>query len=122
MEHLFAWVHELSAEAIGGYIGAVQAAEVLRTAHRTPATAPVRSSGATGECGGATNGADAYIARESHGQADVWNTGGSGAWGCYQIMPGTWAASCSDLGAHGSASASAQAQCASRLPLSAWGG
>lgn len=76
---------------------------------------------ATGECGGATNGADRFISRESGGDPNVWNTQGSGAWGCYQIMPGTWAgAGCNELGAHGSASVSAQAECASRLPLSAW--
>jgi Transglycosylase SLT domain len=71
-----------------------------------------------GACGGATNGADAYIARESGGNPNARNA--SGAWGCYQIMPGTWSSSCSDLGAYGSAGTSAQAACASRLPSSAW--
>lgn len=71
-----------------------------------------------GSCGGATNGADRFIGRESGGNPNARN--GSGAWGCYQIMPGTWASSCSDLGAHGSASTQAQAACASRLPSGAW--
>lgn len=71
-----------------------------------------------GGCGGATNGADRYIGRESGGNPNARNP--SGAWGCYQIMPGTWSSSCSDLGSHGSASTSAQAQCASRLPQNAW--
>jgi len=71
-----------------------------------------------GACGGATNGADAYIGRESGGNPNARNA--SGAWGCYQIMPGTWSSSCSDLGQYGSASTSAQAACASRLPSSAW--
>jgi hypothetical protein len=71
-----------------------------------------------GACGGATNGADAFIGKESGGNPNARNS--SGAWGCYQIMPGTWSSSCSDLGAHGSASTQAQAQCASRLPSSAW--
>ena len=71
-----------------------------------------------GACGGASNGADAYIGRESGGNPNARNA--SGAWGCYQIMPGTWSSSCSDLGQHGSASTQAQAQCASRLPSSAW--
>jgi hypothetical protein len=75
-----------------------------------------------GSCGGATNGADQFINRESGGDPNIYNTTGSGAWGCYQIMPQTWSSSCSDLGAHGSADPSAQAACASRLPLSAWGG
>jgi soluble lytic murein transglycosylase-like protein len=77
------------------------------------------SSGSVGgACGGASNGADAYIGRESGGNPNARNA--SGAWGCYQIMPGTWQSSCSDLGQHGSASTEAQAQCASRLPSSSW--
>jgi hypothetical protein len=75
-----------------------------------------------GACGGATNGADAFIGRESGGNPAVFNTGGSGAYGCYQIMPGTWASSCSNLGPEIGSSPATQAACASRLPLSAWGG
>jgi hypothetical protein len=71
-----------------------------------------------GSCGGATNGADRFIGAESGGNPNARNP--SGAWGCYQIMPGTWRGSCSDLGQHGSASTDAQAQCASRLPSSSW--
>jgi hypothetical protein len=71
-----------------------------------------------GACGGATNGADRFIGAESGGNPNARNP--SGAWGCYQIMPGTWQSSCSDLGQHGSASTDAQAQCASRLPSSSW--
>lgn len=108
----------IEAEHVAEYLAAVEAERVAQ-ARRIP-TAPSASRGGGGTCGGATNGADAYIGRESGGNPDVWNTGGSGAWGCYQIMPGTWAGSCSDLGAHGSADAAAQAACASRLPLSAW--
>lgn len=116
------------ADQVGSYIVAVQAQELAEAQaalarQRTPVVnAPARSSTpVTGACGGATNGADQFIARESGGDPNVWNTGGSGAWGCYQIMPGTWAgAGCDELGAHGSASAAAQAQCASRLSLSAW--
>ena len=71
-----------------------------------------------GACGGATNGADRFIGAESGGNPNARNS--SGAWGCYQIMPGTWRSSCSDLGSHGSAGTDAQAQCASRLPSSSW--
>lgn len=71
-----------------------------------------------GSCGGATNGADRFIGAESGGNPNARNP--SGAWGCYQIMPGTWSSSCSDLGQHGAASTDAQAQCASRLPSSSW--
>ncbi len=86
-------------------------------------TAPRHSyahGSSTGACGGATNGADQYIGRESGGDPGAVNSS-SGAYGCYQIMPGTWASSCSDLGAQSGSSASTQAQCASRLPPSAWG-
>lgn len=77
------------------------------------------SSGSVGgSCGGATNGADRFIGAESGGNPNARNA--SGAWGCYQIMPGTWSSSCSDLGQHGSASTEAQAACASRLPSSSW--
>jgi Transglycosylase-like domain len=75
----------------------------------------------TGACGGATNGADQYVARESGGDPGAVNQG-TGAYGCYQIMPGTWGASCSDLGPQSGSSATTQAQCASRLPASAWAG
>lgn len=94
---------------------------------RAPKPAPARTgrvggggggSNVGGACGGASNGADAYIGRESGGNPNARNP--SGAWGCYQIMPGTWSGSCSDLGSHGSASTSAQAECASRLPHSSW--
>lgn len=101
------------------------AAEAAAAKARAPKLAPAQTgrvggggSSVGGACGGATNGADAYIARESGGNPNARNP--SGAWGCYQIMPGTWSSSCSDLGAHGSASTSAQAACASRLPQRAW--
>jgi hypothetical protein len=79
----------------------------------------------SGACGGATNGADQFIGRETRGSADPVNQdnlSGSGAHGCYQITPSTWAASCGDLGGLAGSSAGTQARCASRLPLSAWAG
>jgi len=74
-----------------------------------------------GTCGGATNGADRYIGRESNGDPGAVNPV-SGAYGCYQITPGTWTLRCSDLGPEPGSIASTQAQCASRLPVSSWGG
>jgi hypothetical protein len=90
-----------------------------------PAPAPRYSAEGSGACGGATNGADQFIGRETRGSADPVNQdnlSGSGAHGCYQITPSTWAASCGDLGGLAGSSAGTQARCASRLPLSAWAG
>ncbi len=104
---------------------AEQAAAAANAANaKKKAAAPTGRGGSSsggsvsGACGGASNGADAFIGRESGGNPNARNP--SGAWGCYQIMPGTWQSSCSDLGQHGSASTEAQAQCASRLPSSSW--
>ncbi len=117
---IVSYVRYRDAEAIVALVvaeDAQKAAEAAQEAARgsTPVTAPQTVSG---PCGGATNGADQYIARESGGDPSALNP--SGAFGCYQIMPGTWASSCSDLGELESASPSAQSACASRLPLSAW--
>jgi soluble lytic murein transglycosylase-like protein len=103
---------------------AQRAAEAAAAANaKKKAVAPTGRGGGGGSsvggaCGGATNGADSFIGAESGGNPNARNS--SGAWGCYQIMPGTWQSSCSDLGQHGSASTDAQAQCASRLPSSSW--
>jgi soluble lytic murein transglycosylase-like protein len=98
-----------------------EAAKAAAAMARKPA-APTGRGGSggsvSGACGGATNGADRFIGAESGGNPNARNS--SGAWGCYQIMPGTWQSSCSDLGQHGSASTGAQAACASRLPSSSW--
>jgi hypothetical protein len=122
------WVEGFNARQAELFYQAAAAAEAEQAAaaanaRKKPAAPTGRGGGGGGTsvggaCGGATNGADAYIARESGGNPNARNA--SGAWGCYQIMPGTWSSSCSDLGAYGSAGTSAQAQCASRLPSSAW--
>jgi hypothetical protein len=118
----------VQAQQLDAFFQAAAAAEAEQAAaaanaRKKPAAPTGRGGGGGstsvgGACGGATNGADAFIARESGGNPNARNA--SGAWGCYQIMPGTWSSSCSDLGAYGSAGTSAQAQCASRLPSSAW--
>ncbi|MFL6243636.1 MAG: lytic transglycosylase domain-containing protein [Acidimicrobiia bacterium] len=125
------WVEAFNAHQAELFYQAVAAAEAERAAEaaaaanaRKKAVAPTGRGGGGGgssvggSCGGATNGADRFIGAESGGNPNARNS--SGAWGCYQIMPGTWQSSCSDLGQHGSASTDAQAQCASRLPSSSW--
>ena len=124
------WTEAFNAHQAELFLQAAAAAEAEQAAAAANAkkpkpAAPTGRGGSSGggssvggACGGATNGADAYIGRESGGNPNARNA--SGAWGCYQIMPGTWSSSCSDLGQYGSASTSAQAACASRLPSSAW--
>ena len=127
------YAHGLEVQRVADYLVAVQRDEVAAFLASlpspsaaveldlppAPAAEATHTIGASGACGGATNGADQFIQRESGGDPNAYNP--SGAWGCYQIMPGTWAgAGCDQFGAYGSASASAQAQCASRLPMSAW--
>jgi soluble lytic murein transglycosylase-like protein len=124
------WVEAFQAHQAELFYQAAAAAEAERAAEaaaaanaKKKAAAPTGRGGGGGgsvggACGGATNGADRFIGAESGGNPNARNS--SGAWGCYQIMPGTWSSSCSDLGQHGSASTDAQAQCASRLPSSSW--
>jgi soluble lytic murein transglycosylase-like protein len=124
------WVEAFQAHQAELFYQAAAAAEAERAAEaaaaanaKKKAVAPTGRGGGGGgsvggACGGATNGADRFIGAESGGNPNARNS--SGAWGCYQIMPGTWSSSCSDLGQHGSASTDAQAQCASRLPSSSW--
>ena len=120
------WMEALQAHQAELFYQAAAAAEAEQAAAaanaKKKAAAPTGRGGGGGSvggaCGGATNGADRFIGAESGGNPNARNS--SGAWGCYQIMPGTWQSSCSDLGQHGSASTDAQAQCASRLPSSSW--
>lgn len=124
------WTEAFNAHQAELFLQAAAAAEAEKAweaaaaanARKKPVAPTGRGGGGGGSvggaCGGATNGADRFIGAESGGNPNARNS--SGAWGCYQIMPGTWQSSCSDLGQHGSASTDAQAQCASRLPSGSW--
>jgi hypothetical protein len=104
-----------------------EAAREWAAAHPPSPPAPLRpanpsvSGGGGGACGGATNGADQFIHRESGGNPQAVNPS-SGAYGCWQVLPSTWASACGDInGGHPQgATVAQQAACASRLPLSAW--
>jgi hypothetical protein len=111
------------ADAVGTYLASIPPPVPPTAVGPNLPSVPAVGVTPTGACGGATNGADRYIGRESGGNPGIYNSEGSGAWGCYQIEPGTWeGAGCDAFGSYGSANAQEQAECASRLPLSAWGG
>src|SRR5580765_3799400 len=96
------YLAQLAAEEAARQEAARQVTNAQRAARPQYPAAPIN---VTGACGGATNGADQYIGRESGGDPSIMNGGGHAAspfdagraWGCYQIMPGTWAGSCSDI-------------------------
>jgi hypothetical protein len=75
-------------------IAAERAAEVARRAV-PPVPARGSSNGASGDC--YAGPIPAYIVtRESGGDPNAVNRS-SGAFGCFQFLPSTWASSCSDL-------------------------
>jgi hypothetical protein len=94
-------------------------AEAERRAVLAAASRP-RSSGSgggasvTGECTGGPVSAT-VVQNESGGDPNVWNTQGSGAWGCWQIIPRTWNGLCSDIGPHGATGVDGQRECANRI-------
>jgi hypothetical protein len=122
------WIEAAKAHQLKLFYEGVIAAEAEKAAAFIKAKPkPVARTGSAGggggatvggACGGAANGYDRHIGPESGGNPNA--RGAGGAWGCYQIIPSTWSANCSDLGQHGSASTDAQAACASRLPPSSW--
>jgi hypothetical protein len=120
------WQAAIDAAAAAQAQAEAAAQAAAARARAVPESGPARAAapptgGTTGACGGATNGADQYIHRESGGNPNIVN-GSSGAYGCYQILPSTWASSCRDIngGTPSGSTPAEQAACASRLPLSAW--
>lgn len=65
-------------------------------------------------CNGRTLPTCGIVRRESRFNPNIWNTGGSGAWGLYQFLRSTWRATCPEY-PHGSASVAQQVECARRL-------
>jgi hypothetical protein len=83
-----------------------------RAAAQTYVRQPPSGGGGGGDCYGSD--VPSYIVnRESGGSSTARNP--SGAYGCFQIMPGTWGGTCSDLGSLNGSSAAAQTECANRL-------
>ena len=75
------------------YLDAVNLSAYLAS---LPASTPVRASVTSGgsSSGGSSSGGGDFLScvrnRESGGNYGVYNSGGSGAAGAYQFLPGTW--------------------------------
>lgn len=112
--------------ALAGYVKGLEDAEAERQAAAAKAAAEAERMAATrapsnvtvargGTCEGfAIPGW--IVWRESRCDYNAINPS-SGAYGAYQIIPSTWAASCADL----PRTPAGQDDCARRLPASAWG-
>ena len=79
------YLRNIGAQVVGEYIASLQAAEAQAAAAAAPrASTTVYSSSYPGD----------FLAcvrqRESGGNYGIYNSGGSGAAGAYQFMPGTW--------------------------------
>ena len=78
------YLRALGAQAVGDYIVSLQAAEAAQAA------APQRVSSAVSYSSNPGDFLSCVRNRESGGNYGVYNSGGSGAAGAYQFMPGTW--------------------------------
>lgn len=111
------WAYE---QEVARYLEAAARAEAERAAaaaaanaQRRTISAPRGGGGApvSGACtGGPVN--ETVVQNESGGNPNARNP--SGAWGCWQIMPGTWS-SLGCAGTHGSASVDQQRDCANKV-------
>ena len=84
------YLRYLGAQAVGEYIVALQAAEAAQAAQAAQAAAPRRASSAVSYSSNPGDFLSCIRNRESGGDYGVYNSGGSGAAGAYQFMPGTW--------------------------------
>jgi soluble lytic murein transglycosylase-like protein len=78
------YLRALGAQAVGDYIVSLQVAETAQAA------APQRVSSAVSYSSDPGDFLSCVRNRESGGNYGVYNSGGSGAAGAYQFMPGTW--------------------------------
>ncbi len=81
-QELGAYLRALDMQAVVDYIASLQAAEA--------AAAPHRVSSAVSYSSNPGDFLSCVRNRESGGNYGVYNSGGSGAAGAYQFMPGTW--------------------------------
>jgi hypothetical protein len=111
------WWHVVAENMIAEAGASARSGAVSETSQASgPIASPhLGGSSGTGDCYGGPV-PDYIVTRESRGDPNVVNPS-SGARGCFQIIPSTHAAACSDLGW----SVEEQKACASRLPSSAWG-
>ena len=80
------YLRALTAQAVGEYIASVQAVEAAQAA-------PPQSQRVSSAVSYSSNPGDFLSCvrnRESGGNYGVYNSGGSGAAGAYQFLPGTW--------------------------------
>jgi hypothetical protein len=97
------YVLTVSMQEVADYLHALQMQDLvnyLASLTPAPAPAPARAS-YTGSSSGTNWGGgflDCVRNRESGGDYGVYNSGGSGAAGAYQFMPGTWNGIASSVG------------------------
>jgi muramidase (phage lysozyme) len=84
------YLQALTVQAVGEYIASVQAAEAAQAAQATQAVATQRVSSAVSYSSHPGDFLSCVRNRESGGNYGIYNSGGSGAAGAYQFMPGTW--------------------------------
>ena len=89
-QELGAYMRALDMQAVVDYIASLQAAEAVQAAQAAQVAAPHRVSSAVSYSSNPGDFLSCVRNRESGGNYGVYNSGGSGAAGAYQFMPGTW--------------------------------
>jgi hypothetical protein len=87
------YLHYLGAQVVGQYITSLQVGEYVAAVRAAEAAQSTEAPQVTSAVYSNTNPGDFLSCvrnRESSGNYGVYNSGGSGAAGAYQFMPGTW--------------------------------